>query len=269
MSDSPVNDKAIKPNKTALITGASRGIGKAIALKMAKVGYDLLILGRKLDALNKVKNEVIGLNRQCKVFTCDIADSLGLINCLDKIVNNHYRIDVLVNNAGIYVTEQILDFNLAKAQLVLNTNLLASIITASKVALIMKKNGFGRIINISSISGVNGEVYGSSYAASKAGLIGFTKTAALELAKYNITVNCISPGWVNNEMAYSQLNDPVWCGLNNIDVSESLSIAKMSIPTQNLVEEDEVAHLVEFLASDQAKSITGQNINICGGLSIV
>ncbi len=125
MSDSPVNDKAIKPNKTALITGASRGIGKAIALKMAKVGYDLLILGRKLDALNKVKNEVIGLNRQCKVFTCDIADSLGLINCLDKIVNNHYRIDVLVNNAGIYVTEQILDFNLAKAQLVLNTNLLA------------------------------------------------------------------------------------------------------------------------------------------------
>jgi ketoreductase len=127
---------------------------------------------------------------------------------------------------------------------------------------------WGRIVNISSVSGKTAEAYGAAYSASKFGIIGLTQALALEVAKSGITVNAICPGWVRTDMAIEQLQDPKWCGLNEIDQSQSVEIARLSIPQNRFLESEEVADLALFLCSNQARSITGQAINICGGLSL-
>jgi ketoreductase len=132
----------------------------------------------------------------------------------------------------------------------------------------MIERKWGRIINISSISGQKAEAYGTAYSASKFGLIGVTQSLALELARHGITVNSVCPGWVETDMAQEQINDPEWCRLNDINPEESLDIARLSVPQMRLIQPDEVAGLVGYLCSDRAKGITGQAINICGGLSI-
>jgi 3-hydroxybutyrate dehydrogenase len=132
----------------------------------------------------------------------------------------------------------------------------------------MLAKNWGRIINISSVSGKLGEPYGAAYSASKFGILGLTQSLALEVARFGITVNAICPGWVFTEMASKQLADPLWCKLNNIEPSQSLEVTRLSIPQERFIEADEVADLAAFLCSNQAKGITGQSINICGGLSL-
>ena len=126
----------------------------------------------------------------------------------------------------------------------------------------------GRIVNISSISGKSGEPYGAAYSSSKFAMIGLTQSLALEVARHGITVNAVCPGWVETDMAYEQLTDRRWCELNSLPVEDSVEIARLSIPREKFVKAEEVAALVRFLCSEDAQSITGQAINICGGLSL-
>jgi NAD(P)-dependent dehydrogenase (short-subunit alcohol dehydrogenase family) len=150
----------------------------------------------------------------------------------------------------------------------LDTNMTSAMVASSLVLPEMVTRKWGRVINISSISGKAGEAFGAAYSASKFGLIGLTQSMALEVARFGVTVNAVCPGWVATDMAFSQINDPQWCQLNNLPPAESLDIARLSVPQERFIEPGEVASLVVYLSTDDARGITGQAINICGGLSV-
>lgn len=228
-----------------LVTGASKGIGKAIAEELNSYG-NIFVTGRNQQALESLN---------CKGFcTCDLTTEL------DKLIKfiNENNIDVLINNAGEYIYGAIDSINFSDMEHIYQTNLIAPSKLISAAVPYMKKNKWGRIINIGSISGVMGEANASLYSASKAGLLGLTKALALELAEFNITVNTINPGWVDTEL-----------GMNSIDDSEfSRDEIIECIPQRRFVKPQEIAKLVKYLISEDAKGITGQGINLCAGLSV-
>ena len=230
-----------------LVTGASKGIGKAIAQSLNNYG-NIYITARNEQALKEIK---------CAgYFLCDLADEKELQKLGDFIEKK--QIDVLVNNAGEYIYCGIDEVRLPELNHILSVDLKAPIYLANRAVPYMKHQNFGRIINIGSISGVMGEAYASLYSASKAGLIGFTKATALELAQYGITVNTINPGWVDTEL-----------GKNSIEDSEFTQDEIIEcIPQKRFVSPNEVAGLVKYLISEDAKGITGQSINLCAGLSV-
>lgn len=230
-----------------LVTGASKGIGKAIAQSLNNYG-NIYITARNEQALKEIK---------CAgYFLCDLADENELQKLGDFIEKK--QIDVLVNNAGEYIYCGIDEVRLPELNHILSVDLKAPIYLANRAVPYMKHQNFGRIINIGSISGVMGEAYASLYSASKAGLIGFTKATALELAQYGITVNTINPGWVDTEL-----------GKNSIEDSEFTQDEIIEcIPQKRFVSPNEVAGLVKYLISEDAKGITGQSINLCAGLSV-
>jgi NAD(P)-dependent dehydrogenase (short-subunit alcohol dehydrogenase family) len=256
-------------NRVVLVTGASRGIGKAIALELAEQGATLAIISRNLTALVETQIEIEKRsNRSCLTYACDVSESDTLEGVIQEVQDAHGALDIIVNNAGIFSAQALVAHDLQDWRNVLEVNLTAAM-RASKAALpLMIERKWGRIINISSISGKSGEPYGAAYSASKFGMIGMTQSLALEVAKDGITVNAVCPGWVDTDMARSQLNDEEWCKLNNIEPSHSLEIARLSVPQQRFIEPNEVANLVSYLCSNFARGITGQAINICGGLSL-
>jgi len=228
-----------------LITGASKGIGRAIAEEMKTIG-EIFVSGRNEEAL-----KTIGAEDFC---VCDLSKNPEILG--DFIVKN--KIDILINNAGEYVYGEIDKMDFETIERIHKTNLLSPAFLISKGVPYMKENHFGRIINIGSISGVMGEANASLYSSSKAGLMGLTKALALELAEFNITVNTINPGWVDTEL-----------GMNSIDESEfSKDEIIECIPQRRFVKPQEVAKLVKYLISEDAKGITGQGINLCAGLSV-
>jgi 3-hydroxybutyrate dehydrogenase len=239
-------------SKNILVTGASKGIGKAIAKGLAEAGYNLFLTSRNTSLLKKVVQEIGARD----YIICDLTSQSELENLWTFINDN--SIDILINNAGEYVYGGIDEMSYAKISQIFATNLLAPTYLCSAVAKNMKEKKWGRIVNIGSISGVMGEAYASLYSASKAGLIGLTKSLALELAEYNITVNSINPGWVETDL-----------GLKSIEESEfSLEETLDTIPQKRFVKPEEIEKLVEYLISDNAKGVTGQSINICAGLSL-
>ncbi len=227
-----------------LVTGATKGIGKAIVEELVDLGQ-VFIAGRNEDAL-----KALGFD-YC---ACDLCDKSEIL--CDFILKK--QINVLINNAGEYVYGGIDSMDDCSIERIYSTNLIAPTKLISTVVPLMKKNGWGRIINIGSISGVMGEANASLYSASKAGLLGLTKALALELAEYNITVNTINPGWVETDL-----------GINSIEESNfSKEEIVECIPQKRFVKPQEVAKLVRYLLSDDAKGITGQGINLCAGLSV-
>ena len=228
-----------------LVTGASKGIGNVIASELQSVG-EVFVTGRNEQAL-----------AACNAKGFCICDLSKDINNLAKFIEDK-NIDVLVNNAGEYIYAGLETMNIADIQRLYQTNLIAPAYLISRAIPNMKRQKWGRIINIGSISGVMGEAYASIYSSSKSGLIGLTKALALELAEYNITVNTINPGWVETEL-----------GLNSIEDSEfSKDEIIDTIPQKRFVTPEEVAKLCKYLISDDAKGITGQSINLCAGLSV-
>ena len=226
-----------------LITGATKGIGNAIAKELANMG-EIFATGRNIDALKIFENYCV----------CDLS---GDLTELQNFIKNN-KIDVLINNAGEYIYGGLETLNGEDIQRLYQTNLIAPAKLSSFAIPYMKKNKWGRIINIGSISGVMGEAYASVYSSSKAGLIGLTKALALELAEFNITVNTINPGWVETEL-----------GMNSIEESEfSKDEIVDCIPQKRFVKPEEVAKLCRYLISEDAKGITGQSINLCAGLSV-
>lgn len=230
-----------------LVTGASRGIGKTIA-KSLQIYGNVYVTARNEEKLKEFGNEMY--------FVCDLSKEEDLLKLGDFIQEK--KIDILVNNAGEYTYCGIEDTEISKLNEMLSINLKAPIYLMHSAIPHMKKNKFGRVINIGSISGVMGEAYASMYSATKAGLIGLSKATGLELAEFGITVNTINPGWVDTELGKSSIED------SEFSEEEILE----SIPQRRFVKPEEIAGLVKYLISEEAKGITGQSINICAGLSV-
>lgn len=230
-----------------LVTGASRGIGKTIAKSLQSYG-NVYVTARNEEKLKEFGNEMY--------FVCDLSKEEDLLKLGDFIQEK--KIDILVNNAGEYTYCGIEDTEISKLNEMLAINLKAPIYLMHSAIPHMKKNKFGRVINIGSISGVMGEAYASMYSATKAGLIGLSKATGLELAEFGITVNTINPGWVDTELGKSSIED------SEFSEEEILE----SVPQRRFVKPEEIAGLVKYLISEEAKGITGQSINICAGLSV-
>lgn len=230
-----------------LVTGASRGIGKTIAKSLQSYG-NVYVTARNEEKLKEFGNEMY--------FVCDLSKEEDLLKLGDFIQEK--KIDILVNNAGEYTYCGIEDTEISKLNEMLSINLKVPIYLMHSAIPHMKKNKFGRVINIGSISGVMGEAYASMYSATKAGLIGLSKATGLELAEFGITVNTINPGWVDTELGKSSIED------SEFSEEEILE----SVPQRRFVKPEEIAGLVKYLISEEAKGITGQSINICAGLSV-
>ncbi len=234
--------------KKILVTGATRGIGRKIFEEMLSVG-EVFGLARNAEKLEELKT--LGAK---DVLQCDI---LNDVECAKEFIYNN-GINVLVNNAGIYNYSALVDEDENVVRNIIRTNVEAPIILSKYVLKNMKEQKWGRIINIGSISGVMGEANASVYSASKASLIGFSKALALEIAQDNITVNTINAGWVDTEL-----------GNESIDESEFSKEEIMEIiPQKRFVTPEEIARLIKYLISDDARGITGQSINLCAGLSV-
>ena len=236
--------------KNILITGSTKGIGLEIAKHFAS-DFNVFITARKEIELEKLCKQY----NFAGYYACDLSLTDGAER-LFRELNKDF--DILINNAGMYIYNPIENMRPVDTVNSIVLNSLTPYELIKRVVPYMKKQKWGRIINIGSISGVMGEAYASVYSMTKASLIGLTKSLALELAQDNITVNIINPGWVDTDL------------INNENLEETLSKQEIieTIPQKRFVTPDEIASMCEYLISDKAKTITGQSINICAGLSL-
>ena len=240
--------------KVALITGATRGIGKQIALTLADEGYDIALNYRKEDEnLINAKKEIEEKNVKCLAVKGDISNFEDTEKFVKEVIEEYGKIDVLVNNAGITKDMLLVRMKKEDFESVIDVNLVGTFNVTKNVISYMMKARSGRIINISSVVGVTGNSGQTNYSASKAGIIGFTKSLAKEVASRNILVNAIAPGFIETNMT-DVLKD---------EVKEE--IAK-NIPLERMGNTQDVANVVKFLASEDSAYITGQVINVDGGM---
>lgn len=241
-------------NKVALITGATRGIGKEIALELAANGFDIAVNYRsKQDGMEELKKEVEKNNVRCEFVKADVANFEDCESMVKETIEKFGKIDVLVNNAGITKDGLIMRMKKEDFDAVIDVNLTGTFNVTRNVIPHMLKQRSGRIINVSSVVGVAGNAGQTNYSASKAGIIGFTKSLAKEVASRNILVNAIAPGFIDTDMT-SVLSDAVKEGIN------------AQIPLKRMGSPKEVAKVVKFLSSEDSSYVTGQVINIDGGM---
>lgn len=242
--------------QTAVVTGASRGIGKAIALRLAAEGALVAINYQgSQERAEAVKAEIEAQGGNAFVYQCDVADFGACEELIKAVADRTGRLDILVNNAGITRDGLLMRMSEADYDAVLNTNLKGTFNCIRFASRQMLKQKSGRIINISSVSGVLGNAGQANYSASKAGIIGLTKSAARELASRGITVNAIAPGFVNTEMTEG-LSEKVKEG------------AVAQIPLGTFGEPEDIAEAAVFLASEGARYITGQVLHVDGGMAM-
>ncbi len=241
-------------DKCALITGATRGIGKQIAITLAKQGYNIALNYRKEnEELENTKKEIEEIGVQILAVKGDVANFEDCENFVKQVIERFGQIDVLVNNAGITKDMLLMRMKKEDFEQVIDTNLVGTFNVTKNVVPYMMKARSGRIINISSVVGISGNAGQTNYSASKAGIIGFTKSLAKEIASRNILVNAVAPGFIETNMT-DVLKD---------DVKQE--IAK-NIPLKRMGTTQDVANVVKFLASDDSSYITGQVINVDGGM---
>ncbi|MBQ2867571.1 MAG: 3-oxoacyl-[Firmicutes bacterium] len=243
-------------DKVALITGASRGIGKAIALKMAAQGANIAVIySGNEQAAEETAKEIRTMGRQAESYRCDVSDFDEAAATVKAVLKQFGTIDILVNNAGITRDNLILMMKEQEFDEVIDINLKGTFNMIRHVSGIMLRKKSGRIVNITSVSGMMGNAGQANYAAAKAGMIGLTKTTAKELASRGITCNAIAPGFVETDMA-KKLGEDV------------LENARKAIPLARLGRPEDIADTAVFLASDSAAYITGEVIKVDGGLYI-
>lgn len=240
-------------DKVAIITGASRGIGKSIALLMAKNGAKVVASARNQELLDSLVAEIKASGGEALAVAGDVSSTDDANNLVASAVEAFGQVDILVNNAGITSDGLILRMKDEDWDAVLNVNLKGAFVCTRAAAKVMTKKRYGRIINISSVVGEMGNAGQANYCASKAGMIGLTKSNAKELAKRNVTVNAVTPGFIATDMT-DDISDKA---------REELS---SQIPLGCLGEAADVAAAVLFLASEQAKYITGQVLGVNGGM---
>lgn len=244
------------PGKVALVTGGSRGIGAAIAEKLAKNGAHIaLTYLSSPDKANEVVGKCKAYGVNAKAYQSNASVYSEAEQLILQVISDFGGLDILVNNAGITKDNLILRMSEEQWDQVINTNLKSCFNLTKHVAKQMMKTRSGSIINISSVVGVFGNAGQSNYAASKAGMIGFTKSMAKELASRNIRCNAIAPGFIETEMTH-------------VLDEKTKEIFLKSIPLGRLAQASEVADVVTFLASDQSSYVTGQVISVCGGLNM-
>ncbi|MGV1060362.1 3-oxoacyl-[acyl-carrier-protein] reductase [Clostridium perfringens] len=241
-------------DKVAIVTGGTRGIGRAIALKLADQGANIVINYRNSDKeAEELKSILEGKGVKVLTVKCDISNFEDSKNLMDKCKEVFGKIDILVNNAGITKDTLIMRMKEQDFDNVIDVNLKGTFNCAKHASAIMLKQRFGKIINMTSVVGIAGNAGQVNYAASKAGVIGLTKSLAKELGSRGITVNAVAPGFINTDMTAS--------------LSEKVKEeASKNIPLKRLGDPEDVANLVGFLASDAANYITGQVINVDGGM---
>ncbi len=240
-------------NKVAIVTGASRGIGKAISLQLANYGVKIMLMARNTIDMETLKELIISQNGTAEIQTGDVSNYDDFLKTITNTLDNWGKIDILVNNAGITRDNIIMRMKEDDWDNVLNTNLKGCFNGIKAVTRPLIKNKGGRIINITSVIGQIGNPGQSNYAASKAGIIGLTKAVAKELGSRNITVNSVAPGYILSDMT-SELNDKL-----KQQMYSSIPLGRFGKPI-------DVANLVCFLASEEAGYITGQTFNVDGGM---
>lgn len=240
-------------DKVAIVTGASRGIGRSIALALAAQGAKVVASARNTEALAALVAEIESQGGAALAVTGDVAVDQDAMNLVEQAVATFGRVDILVNNAGITRDGLLLRMKSEDWDAVLDTNLKGAFLCIRAAAKVMSKQRSGRIINISSVVGEMGNAGQANYCASKAGLIGLSKSVAKELARRNVTVNAITPGFIVTDMTD--------------EMTEKARDAMIEqIPLGRLGEADDVANAVLFLASDQSAYITGQVLGVNGGM---
>lgn len=241
--------------KKALITGGSRGIGRATAILFAQAGADLAVnYARRETAAKEVKKEIERLGRECVTWRADIAQKKEVEEMVKCLHDRWGRIDILVNNAGIWTYGEMGNMDESVWAETMRLNLDAVFYACNAVVPMMKENRRGWIVNVASTAAVRGEALHSHYAASKGALISFTKSLSTELAPLGIRVNCVAPGWVDTEMCEEVFRD-----------SEYRKKVEESIPLKRIPPPEDIGGPILFLVSDLARHITGEVLNVNGG----
>jgi 3-oxoacyl-[acyl-carrier protein] reductase len=240
-------------NQIAVITGAGRGIGRAIALRFAAEGADIVCVSRTLENAEKTAGEVHALGRRAWARAVDVADSAAVMAAAEKILEETVQVDILVNNAGITRDGLLMRLSEEDWDAVLNTNLKGAFSFTKALSRAFLKQRSGRVINISSVIGLVGNAGQCNYAASKAALIGFTKSVAKEFASRGVTVNAVAPGFIETDMTA-------------VLTPELKADLLKRIPLNSLGRAEDIAQAALFLAGPGARYITGQVLTVDGGM---
>jgi len=248
-----MNEKRLA-GKTAVITGASKGLGRAMAIALGEAGAKLALLARNREQLESVAADIRKLGADAEVFVGDVTDGAQVKRMEDEVIGKFGKVQILINNAGINIRKPVTEFTLDEWRAVIDTNLTGAFLMCRAFVPHMKGQGYGRIINLTSIMSHVAIAGRTAYAASKAGLLGFTKALALELVADKITVNGISPGPFATEMNTTLMQNP--------EINAQF-ISKIALGRWGRVEE--IGALARFICSDDAAFITGTDIMIDGG----
>ena len=250
-------------DKVAVVTGGGRGIGRAIALALAGEGADVVITARTSSEIEEVAGEINDKGSKGVAITTDLSQREAIPAFVDQVFSQFPKIHILVNNAGLGSASDpklVMEYDDAFWDNLLNINLTVPYLLMKAFLPTMVEQGWGRIVNISSVAGKGGSVYGAAYSASKHGLIGLTRTAALEVATKGVTVNAICPGPIRTAMLAKRMKfDAERRGITLEEMEKSMN------PIQRLLEPEEIAAMALYLTSEPARAVTGQSYNVSGG----